>query len=223
MRENPFIGATAPVGILPEDGGAYYDYMLQKGLDLAAHGDWQEHYARMLDRTVGLAGRRVLDLGAAMGALTVAMLDLGADVWGIELNRHLVERTPFTRVRQRLILGDLPTVLPILRDSHFDVIHASQTLEHIDPVHQPAIFRECHRLLKAGGLLFAAMPMREPPEEGTADHEDPSHLCVRPKGWWEQFLAVGFRLVGDAAIARFEREPMMQEYRWDYLLWECQG
>jgi SAM-dependent methyltransferase len=219
--DNLFAQATAPIETkADQDCEAYYVYMRDKGLDLRVCSDWQRNYATMLDAVFGLKGRRVLDLGAAMGALTLPMQEMGADAWGVEINGYLVQETPLIQIRGRLLLGDIVEVASLFREAAFDLVHASQTLEHIAPDRQPDIFREMGRVLRRGGFLFAAMPMREPPRDGQADYEDPTHICIRPKSWWEEFRRFGFRDADPIYQAHFQAQAMYQEYRWDYLLWE---
>jgi len=218
---NQFAEATAPIVTTAQDGEAYYRYMKDKGLDLGVCEGWQYRYADMLDGVFSIKGKRILDLGAAMGALTWPMRQAGADAWGIEINPYLVRETPIKEIRGYLLLGDLVDVMRQFKVGSFDLVHASQTLEHIAPERQPDIFGEIARILRLGGFLFAAMPMRDPPPEGVADYEDPTHLCIRPKVWWEQFQRLGFR---DAPIeyeAMLEITTMFQEYRWTHLLWEA--
>jgi SAM-dependent methyltransferase len=43
-------------------------------------------------------------------------------------------------------------------DQHFDVVYHSHVLEHIRPKDVPAFLRECHRVLKPGGITRIATP-----------------------------------------------------------------
>lgn len=56
-----------------------------------------------------------------------------------------------------VIPSDLNHNLPF-RDAAFDVIYCSHVLEHFSKRHAPIFLKECHRVLRAGGLIRIVVP-----------------------------------------------------------------
>jgi SAM-dependent methyltransferase len=116
----------------------------------------------VIRRHANLEGARVLDCGCGEGAYVAAMVDLGADVHGIEYQPEKVaafrHRHPSSeRVRQ----GDAQD-LDFAEDS-FDVVLMNEVLEHVpDDV---AALREVRRVLRPGGRFVLFAPNRLYPFE----------------------------------------------------------
>lgn len=225
MTANPFVEAQTPItlnSMSMVDGEAMYRYYRDhRGFDAAVKGAWQEQYAEMLDHTFDLKGKRVLDLGAAMGAITLSMQERGADVWGIEINPYFVAHSPFEAIRGRLLVGDALDVLSMLRDGTFDFVHASQVLEHIAADRQPLLMTHIARVLCRGrSPFFAALPMGEPPAQGVIDGDDATHVCLRPAEWWEALRGNQFRAERAGYEERLQAHPMYQQYQWAHFIWE---
>jgi 2-polyprenyl-6-hydroxyphenyl methylase/3-demethylubiquinone-9 3-methyltransferase len=108
-----------------------------------------------IDRCVGLAGKRVLDVGCGGGILTESMASLGADVTGIDLSEkplgvarlHLYESGVKVDYRQ-IAAEELAAAEP----ASFDVVTCLEMLEHVpDPA---STVRACAALVKPGGTVF---------------------------------------------------------------------
>lgn len=108
-----------------------------------------------IDRCVGLAGKRVLDVGCGGGILTESMAALGADVTGIDLSEkplgvarlHLYESGVKVDYRQ-IAAEELAAAEP----ASFDVVTCLEMLEHVpDPA---STVRACAALVKPGGTVF---------------------------------------------------------------------
>jgi SAM-dependent methyltransferase len=103
--------------------------------------------------------RAILDVGAGEGYLRYFLDAPDLDWHGIELNPR----------RRRLCehLGYRMTALDIARerfpyaDASFDLVAASHVLEHL--VDRDHALGEIDRVLKPGGLLFLAVPVKLPP------------------------------------------------------------
>jgi 2-polyprenyl-6-hydroxyphenyl methylase/3-demethylubiquinone-9 3-methyltransferase len=112
---------------------------------------------RWIDERVGLAGKRVLDVGCGGGILSESMAALGAEVTGIDLSEralkvaglHLLESG--RRVTYRMISAE---ALAREHPGQYDAVTCMEVLEHVpDPASQVSA---CAQLLKPGGHAFFA-------------------------------------------------------------------
>jgi ubiquinone/menaquinone biosynthesis C-methylase UbiE len=131
---------------------------------------WQERYQsanvkdirRALDGRV--AGKAVLDLGAGMGGLSVAiLLEFGGQ--GLRLQAMDYNRDYCRIARLRALRYDLN--LPVVvaageelpyPDNGFDLIACLDVLEHVADV--PSVLREMRRVLRTGGIVLTSVPNR---------------------------------------------------------------
>lgn len=108
-----------------------------------------------IDRTAGLRGKRVLDVGCGGGILSESMASRGADVTGIDLGEKALKVAQLHKlesgadVNYRLVAVE---VLASEQPESFDVVTCMEMLEHVpDPA---AVVRACARLVKPGGKVF---------------------------------------------------------------------
>ena len=116
-----------------------------------------------IDSTVGLRGKRVLDVGCGGGLLSEGMAVRGADVTGIDLSEkalgvarlHLLEsgqRVDYRKVAAEQLAAEMPAA--------FDIVTCLEMLEHVpDPA---SIVASCARLVKPGGRVFFSTINRNP-------------------------------------------------------------
>ena len=117
---------------------------------------------QMLAMAGDIRGRRVLDAGCAAGALTLELVDRGADVMGVDVSRALV-----TIARDRLHgraefrVADLGEPLSFLPSGSFDLVVASLVLHYLRDWDVP--LREFHRILRPDGALLLSThhPVRD--------------------------------------------------------------
>ncbi|MBI5921234.1 MAG: bifunctional 2-polyprenyl-6-hydroxyphenol methylase/3-demethylubiquinol 3-O-methyltransferase UbiG [Betaproteobacteria bacterium] len=116
-----------------------------------------------IDKTAGLAGKRVLDVGCGGGILSESMAARGAQVTGIDLGEkalgvarlHLLESRQ--KVDYRLISAE---ALAQEQPAAFDVVTCMEMLEHVpDP---QSIVNACATLVKPGGQVFLSTINRNP-------------------------------------------------------------
>jgi len=116
-----------------------------------------------IDKAVGLAGKRVLDVGCGGGILSESMSLKGAQVTGIDLGEKALKVAQLHRLESganvdyRLIaVEDLAREVP----GSFDVVTCMEMLEHVpDPA---AVVRACSTLVKPGGSVFFSTINRNP-------------------------------------------------------------
>ena len=116
-----------------------------------------------IDRKVGLAGKKVLDVGCGGGILAEAMAARGAQVTGIDLGEkalkvaklHLLESGRQVDYRH-ISAEDLAEEMP----GSFDVVTCMEMLEHVpDP---GSTVQACAKLVKPGGEVFFSTINRNP-------------------------------------------------------------
>jgi 2-polyprenyl-6-hydroxyphenyl methylase/3-demethylubiquinone-9 3-methyltransferase len=116
-----------------------------------------------IDAAVGLAGKRVLDVGCGGGLLSEGMAVRGAEVTGIDLSEkplgvarlHLLEsgeKVDYRKISAEHLAEEMPGA--------FDVVTCLEMLEHVpDPA---SIVAACAQLVKPGGQVFFSTINRNP-------------------------------------------------------------
>jgi len=100
-----------------------------------------------------LRGRRMLDAGCGTGWFSRRAVDLGADVFSLDIGQELLRKVR-EKCATRLIAADA-CALPF-PDSVFYIVVASESIEHtLDP--KKALL-ELHRVLRPGGALVVTVP-----------------------------------------------------------------
>ena len=117
----------------------------------------------LIDKHVGLNGKRVIDIGCGGGILAESMAARGAEVTGIDLSEkplsvaklHLLESGQ--QVDYRLIAAE---EIAMQQPAHFDCVTCMEMLEHVpDP---PSTVRAAAALAKPGGWVFFSTLNRNP-------------------------------------------------------------
>ncbi len=116
-----------------------------------------------IDANVGLAGKKVLDVGCGGGLLSEGMAERGAQVTGIDLSEkalgvarlHLLESgrsVDYRHISAEFLAAEMP--------GSFDVVTCLEMLEHVpDPASTVAA---CAKLVKPGGQVFLSTLNRNP-------------------------------------------------------------
>lgn len=117
-----------------------------------------------IDERVGLAGKRVLDVGCGGGILSESMARRGAEVLGIDMGAAPLavgtlhaSQSGVTSVHYRQVTVE---TLADEQPESFDTVTCLEMLEHVpDP---SAIVAACMRLVKPGGRVFFSTLNRNP-------------------------------------------------------------
>jgi SAM-dependent methyltransferase len=115
--------------------------------------DCYSSHSVILSRVGKGAGKRILDVGAAQGALAARFLERGFHVTCVEGDPDWAEAGKDRC--DEMILADLDQPLPRL-DGKFDVIVYGDILEHLkNPL---AVFRDLNQYLTPGGTIIVSVP-----------------------------------------------------------------
>src|SRR5258708_34582345 len=118
----------------------------------------RSYAATLSGRFEGLSGRnggrRLLEIGAAAGCLTIALEDLGYKCTGIEPDPDALRMARELAVelnRPCPVIGGCAERIPF-PDESFDIVITNSVLEHVSDI--DACFREISRVLAPGGLCW---------------------------------------------------------------------
>ena len=116
-----------------------------------------------IDRSAGLAGKKVLDVGCGGGILAEAMARRGAEVTGIDLGEKGLRVAELHLHESKLDISYLKVTAEAFADerpAEFDVVTCMELLEHVP---EPAgMVAACARLVRPGGLVFFSTINRNP-------------------------------------------------------------
>lgn len=142
-------------------------------------GDLQQTADEIL---LACGGGSILDVGSGEGALVGALLDRGANAFGVDVSEVVVARSN-QRAPGRFLHGSILT-LPF-DDEAFDTVVSTDCMEHLAPEDVPNALREIHRVTRRNVFLKLAT---------TEDRDSHWHLTVEGRGWWEaRCFEAGFR------------------------------
>ncbi len=113
-----------------------------------------------LRRHAELAGCDVLDVGCGNGGLARELAALGARVTGIEVSEQQLAAARAAddgSGRTRYLVGRAEAIP--LADESFDLVVFRASLHHVPVQRMPTALREAARVLRPGGLLYAAEPL----------------------------------------------------------------
>jgi SAM-dependent methyltransferase len=144
--------------------GAVYDrgvYLYSMGYGGPNNDDMGRSVCNYLKRNMpGFTPRRILDMGCTVGHSTVPYKELfpDAEVIGIDVGGPCIR---YAHARAKALGQDISFMQRNAEDTgfeagSFDLIVSHILLHETSGQAMPRIFRECHRLLKPGGLMIHA-------------------------------------------------------------------
>jgi SAM-dependent methyltransferase len=124
-------------------------------IETKAHNAFYDRPA-VLSLLPHVAGKRVLDAGCGPGAYTERLVNMGAEVIGVDSSPRMVELAEQRlKGKATIVEADLGRPLEFLGSSSFDLIVSALTLDYVRDWN--AMFREFFRLLRVPGhLVFSA-------------------------------------------------------------------
>ncbi len=113
-----------------------------------------------------LAGKKVLDVGAGTGRLSLPLANRGADVTALDVSSKMLDLIKKKNVKITTIIGDAEA-LPF-EDNTFDIVTAAFLIVHLK--NPTRFFDEAYRVLKDGGILAVTnINQKDPPQVKTKE------------------------------------------------------
>lgn len=104
-------------------------------------------------------GKRVLDFGCGDGQGVQALLEAGADAYGVDVSPEAIAEAELI-VPGRCLVGENHFPWP---DAHFDFVVSNQVIEHV--VDLDEAMAEVARVMKPGGVFLSVHPAKWQPVE----------------------------------------------------------
>jgi SAM-dependent methyltransferase len=124
-----------------------------------------------------VSGVRVLEVGFGNGSFIGWARDLGAEVFGVELNPTLVDRARALVGNDRAF-HDLNDECLTGRAESFSLIVAFDVIEHIPQDELPRFFGQLRSLLASDGRLILRFPNGDSPFGRIYQHSDTTHMTT---------------------------------------------
>ncbi len=137
----------------------YQGYLPEDGISIES---WRRMMRPIFRRSADLIKRhrekgKLLDVGTGFGFFLAGMKDQGWEVEGVEISKKAIS---YAREVLNLTVYPGPLEKVAFPENGFDAVTAFYLIEHLpDPM---AFLRECHRILKPGGLLLLRYPHTTP-------------------------------------------------------------
>ena len=145
--------------------------------------DWPTKTARIRELTK--PSDAILDVGCGTGSILRSLAVEGyCDLHGMEISDYAIKR--LTAEGITMWQGRLPEV-PV-PDARFDVVIASQVLEHV--IRRDRFAREINRVLRPDGRAFIFVP-----DDCLGPIDEPEHVIRYNRDSLSRFLARHFRVV----------------------------
>jgi ubiquinone/menaquinone biosynthesis C-methylase UbiE len=137
---------------------------------------------------------RVLDAGCGAGVpVTRLLTEAGPNIIGLDFSAGQLSLARARVPDADLVQGDL-AALPF-RPQQFDAVVSFYAIIHVPRRDHPAIFNECHRILRPGGLALLCLGTNDLPE----DH-DPTSWLGTPMYWSHYDAATNLELLDHAHL-----------------------
>lgn len=192
-----------------------FDYFETHGTPGASGSeDFYREYARYLSTAIPLAGKTVLELGAAKGGLVQAIMEMGGDAWGVEFSKWATENC-FMGARGRLVCNSAHD-LSAFPHNKFDIVVSAEVFEHIPKQYIPDMVKEIMRVTKDNAIIYFTT-VTSSYEDQPRGPEDPdlSHINLQPRWWWEkQFMELYPVKKREDLFEILSKQDLYQQYKW---------
>ena len=139
----------------PKDRYNLYEYSYTSSNSAFSRSYWNE-YAKFLDESYKLEGKRVLEVGCNDGYLLSLLKKMGATVYGLDASKEMANICRSADIDVYECVFGAESLPAKITDKKFDIIIANNVLNHSD---DPLDFmRNVARLLDVTGVFVAEQP-----------------------------------------------------------------
>lgn len=178
---------------------------------------------------------RLLDIGCGGGDLASRLMLRGFDSYGIDISRHAVENA-VPSMKGRIHLHDITQPWPNAISRHYDVVIATDLMEHI---YQEDLEYTFQQMMHLGARYYFFLVAVTTGEEFVAKKGEPipekwtetavsGHVHVMRPSWWARFfqthgLEVDWRRAYLFQSIRERNKPWRDTAGWDHgFTWFCE-
>lgn len=134
----------------------YFDKLKLHGTDMAFKGAWQMMYAYFIDKIFNIKGKKVLDLGSAMGAIPSAFADYGATVIATDISKYAIEKSPFKNITK---INTPAWNLESIEPNSIDFVHSMFMMNFIPKNKLYIVMDQINKVCKDGAIVFCILNM----------------------------------------------------------------
>ncbi|MFH0738738.1 MAG: methyltransferase domain-containing protein [Candidatus Omnitrophota bacterium] len=150
--------------------------------------------------------KRSVDIGCAKGYLVDFLYKSGIDAWGLDISSYAVSQaTP--EIKQRLFVVDAEDEALPFPEDYADLITILEVLEHLHSF--KLIAAEIKRILQKGGYLLISTPT----PWGRFVKIDPTHVSVKPPGYWRRLFAKEGFIPAERKIWEVLKKTFLKEFK----------
>jgi ubiquinone/menaquinone biosynthesis C-methylase UbiE len=126
-------------------------------------------------------GETVLDVGCGRGYFMKEFLEMGKDVYGIDISDYAVSH-PMPGCEGRIIKGDILDIP--FKDNFFEWTICYSVMEHIPEGDIPKALKEIARVAPLSVMCIAILYSDDPGLAEFYKHEDETHITLKNLRWW---------------------------------------
>jgi 2-polyprenyl-3-methyl-5-hydroxy-6-metoxy-1,4-benzoquinol methylase len=115
---------------------------------------------------------RIADIGCGVGVLLRRIIKEipNTEIYGIDISKKAIDLFKRTEPRFQGFVGNFPVINPF-KEKYFDVVIATEFIEHVSDEHLHKFLIESKKILKDGGLFICSTPNNCMPKNVCAEHE----------------------------------------------------
>ena len=148
--------------------------------DLNRNENWFYTWITLIKKTIPFEkGKRVLELGCAVGGASAILKDMGFEIYASDVSRYVIKNSKKLRPDINFLVIDVTKKIQL--GGTFDYIIAFEVLEHLEEPN--SAIKNINKKLKDGGWLVFSTP---PPYKRFI--ETPTHVNVHGKQHWINLL-----------------------------------
>lgn len=130
----------------------YFDNRAKQGCDYGYFGEWQKCYDAFMSEYLDFAGKKVLDIGGAFGALAYAFLRHNPEkVTCTDISKYAIDKRQFIGIDYKCVPMQ---IMKGIKDEEYDIVHVSHVFECVPIIDHERCVKEICRVMKPGATCI---------------------------------------------------------------------